>query len=237
MSARKKVMIIISIVFFLVVVIIVAYVKSIENPFGNYIKIQNYGKYISDLPREKKHFLNSSLYGLVKMNTVGDKKIKVDDAFIREGSVNVGYDKDIDIHHGSFIVDMESIKQSYGLDFEWSSKANNSDFMNTGPPSNCLPIEDLKYGDFGCRDAVTEMEKDIDPIIEHLPYSTFHHYVTANVGDDGKTGLDVIIYLISSETIEENRQPAIDRYKAEIIEWIKSINLNPDDYIINYQIN
>lgn len=236
-STRKKIIIISSVLVIILMAVVYAYIKSTENKFGDYIKIQNYNKYILDLPKEKKDLLNSSLYSLAKMNTYNGDLIKVNDALIRDGSVNKGYDKERNVHYGSFIVDMKSIKQSYRLSYEWSSDVKNAEFMLTGPPSSCLSPDELKYGDFSCKDAITEMEKNIDPIIEHLPYSTFHHYITANAGKDGKTGLDVTIYLISREMLEENRQLAIDKYKAETVEWIKSINLDPENYIIDYKIN
>lgn len=238
-NSRKKIFIfaVLSIILIIFLIITAIYLKATENIYGDYINIRNYSKHIPDLPKDRRDSLNASLHDIVKYNMSEDREITVKDALIREGSVDKLYDEKDNVNSGSFIVDMASIKQSYLLSYEWSNNSKNNNLSGYSAIAQCLAVDRLEYGDFGCKNNTVEMETDIDPIIEYLPYSTFHHYVTANVGDDGKTGLDAIIYLTSREMTEENRQPAIDGYKAEIIEWIKSINLNPDDYIINYKIN
>lgn len=238
---RKKIFIftVLSVILIIFLAITAIYLKSTENIYGNYISIRNYNKHMPELPKDRRDSLNASLYGIVKYNMSDDRKIAIKDALIREGSVDKAKKDDeiSNVNSGSFIVDMASIKQSYLLSYDWSNDNKDNKYLGYSAIAQCLPIDKLAYGDFSCKNNTVDMETDTDPIIEYLPYSTFHHYVTANVGDDGKTGLDVMIYLVSKEMIDGNRQPAIEQYKTETVEWIKSIGLNPDDYIIDYKVN
>jgi hypothetical protein len=237
LQPRQKIIIALTAFFLLVLLIIILFINQ-GSKYGNGIAINNYNKYIPNLPDDRKNSINSTLYNIVKTN-LKTSDIKVSDANIRDGSVKYNYDSNTNISSGSFIVDMPSIKQSYFISYEWSNDSNNSNLSGYSSAAACLTADKLIYGEFNCEDDFSKSKNNTnqDPILSHLPYSTFNYTITANIDNNNKVGLDVNIILYLSDTRNGNRESSINRYKTEINEWIKSINLTPDNYSINYTIS
>lgn len=234
----KQKIIIISIGFIFIALFLLLLFINPGNKYGEGISVNNYDKYISNLPADRRNALNSSLYIITKNNLKTDD-INIKDASIREDSVEYNYDKSTNINSGSFIVDMQSVKQSYFMTYEWSSDANNANFSGYTATSACLPASDLIYGAFDCIDgfANSKSNAESDPILIHLPYSTFNYTVTADINANNKADLNVNMVLYTSDTRDGNRDNSINKYKTEITNWITSIGLSPADYLINYSIN
>lgn len=78
------------------------------------------------------------------------------------------------------------------------------------------------------------------PLLKHLPYSTlnFKLYVARDEADEsgqiGTPGLVAELYL-SNADIKSGRDSAIEIYKKEVQDYIKSLGYNPSDYSITYE--
>ncbi len=236
-SQKKKQIAIGLCILIILVVGIVAYTSIKSNPYGDSISINGYEKNITDLPKDRQRALNSSLYFVVEMNLPEGSKIKVNDANIRENSSIANFDTSKNLHSGSFIVDIASLKQSYEMSYKWSGQKNNPYLSGYTALTRCIEDESKKvYKDFVCTDPFLVAEKNIDPIIGFLPYSTDHYIVTYTSTASGKGMLNAKIYLFNSDTMGGNRGASISKYKDEIINWIASKNIDPKSYIINYII-
>lgn len=208
------------------------------NKYGNGIGVNNYDKYASNLPVDRRDSINATLYKIIKDNSKNGN-ININDAAIRKDSAEYIYNKTTNINSGSFIIDIPSIKQSYLISYEWSSDENNSNLSGYSATATCLSTDKLIYGDFNCKDNFSNSKNNIDrdPILNYLPYSTFNYTITASINSQNKADLNVGMVLYSSDTRDGNRDNSINKYKTEIINWIKSKSLNPDNYLINYSIN
>jgi hypothetical protein len=224
-------------VLILVAIIVLSFFVQPHNKYGNEIGISNYDKYVSNLPVNRRDAINSNLYNIVKLNSKS-KNPSIQDATIRGDSVEYNYDEATNINSGSFIVDMKSVRQSYLISYRWSSDENNMYIGGYAAKIECLPLDKLIYGNFSCKDdfANSINAASRDPILDYLPYSTFNYTVVAN-NNSGKIELNVDMILNSSDTRDGQRDNSINKYKSQVVDWIKSIKFNPDDYSINYNIN
>lgn len=235
-NTKKKVIILVLVLIIFITIPILLYLFR-PSKYGAGIDIKGYDKYISDLPQDRRDSLNSSLYNIVKLNLPNNKKISVNDAYIRDKKTTTKfYDKTTMITSGTFIVDIASLKQSYSMYYEWSNEID-ADFSGYTALAKCLDIDELKYGDFNCKDINSIYKEKRDPILNYLPYQTFNYIVTASYDSEDKVILDVNIYLSSSDAKDENRDAIIDGYKADFVSWMTSIGYSIEDYTINYIVN
>lgn len=236
-TQKKTIIITVSLFLIIIIIIFAGYIINSRNTYGEEVKINNYDKYINILPNDRKNAINNSLYNIIKNNLNSDN-INIQDAIIRDGSVTTDYNKSTSIYAGSFIVDIPSIKQSYSVTYEWSSIENNINLSGYSATVSCLSSDKLIYSDFNCKDDFINTDKTSNEILlDSLPYSTFNYTITANIEKDNKIKLNIDMILYSSDTQNNERDNSVNKYKTEIINWIKSKNLNPDDFIINYIIN
>jgi hypothetical protein len=238
LSKKQKIIIALIVITLIGLLVLSYFLTRPVSVYGSGISVSGYDKYISNLPADRRDSINTALYKIVKDNS-NNSNVAVKDASIRSGSVTYNYDKTTNVNSGSFIVDMQSIKQSYLITYEWSTDSNNPDLSGYSSTASCLPIDKLMYGDFSCQDSFSSSDntKNRDPILDLMPYSTFNYVVTANTNDPNKVELDANIILYSADTRDGNRDKSITNYETEITDWIKSKGLNPTDYLINYTIS
>jgi hypothetical protein len=235
-SLNKKPIIVAVIIFTLFVILPIIITVLTSGQINNQIIIGNYDKYVKSLPQDRRTAINEALYNIVKSSPASKKADVVKDAVIREGSYTESYNKSSNIYSSTFIVDIASIKQSYKVIFSWSKNANtvlNGDVLRF----DCLPKDQLKYGDFKCNEILNIPTISSDPILQYLPYSTFNYKITIASTADKKIRLNIRIYLYSSDISNGNSDQAIDQYKKESTAWIQSKGLNINNYSIDYIIN
>lgn len=130
------------------------------NPYGNEIRIDNLTKEYPDLPRERQDLIYNQLYDMVAENlsSEAESEIPKSGALVREGSAEANYDSETKIHYGNFIVDIEAVKQSYRVQFEWSGVSNNQELGGYPAIVLCLPEYLQIYDNVGkCRNAFAEV--------------------------------------------------------------------------------
>lgn len=204
-----------------------------KNPYGDNVAIKNYDQKVKNLPNDYKNLFSAMLFEAVKVNLPDVKPGDINGGTIREGSdtqqeVTTGRQ-----YAGSFIVDIESVKQSYRVQYEYSS--NPGDGFSSGYPLlvSCLEKDELIYGDFNCKDKQTENSQETDPIIGILPYVTLDYELRAIYDDSGDITLRAQLFL-SAADYRSGIEKIVAQRKKSVEQWIRSAGYNPANYVINY---
>jgi len=78
-----------------------------------------------------------------------------------------------------------------------------------------------------------------DPLVAHLPHSTLDYNLSAVV-QTGSKGKDVLAVkaelLLSNADVKSGEQQAIDQYKQEVFDYIRSFGLDPSKYVISFVV-
>jgi len=74
-----------------------------------------------------------------------------------------------------------------------------------------------------------------DPILSHLPYGGLDFELTAVAGQSGTLSLHARL-LLSAADVRTDEAGATAQYKKEVQDYIRSLGLNPDKYVIDYEI-
>lgn len=203
-----------------------------SNPYGKNIPISNYKDEVKNLPYEREQAISAALYNTVKLNGVDDEKL-INHAIIRAGSTIQEYKEKGETYKGGFIVDMETIRQSYQVTYSYSKReTNNSGYSVV---ITCLPKDKLIYGDFSCTDLLRKESGTTDPIIQFLPYSALTYSITPD-STSGSLVLRVTLKIpdIDLSGDKASKKQTITLYKDEVKSWIRSHGLSPDSYTIIY---
>lgn len=206
-----------------------------KNSYGDSIKISNLDKYTKGRPKNKKSldFIEYSLLNTVNNNLKEDVIGKsIQDALVRDKSFSQSFNDNTKVHEVKFIVDIKSLNQSYDISYQWSETDNNTNLDEYGTLVKCLKKDKLIYGDFKCKDSISEISGIPDPIFEFLPYSTPNYRITYNLD---YRSIDIEI-LTSAADERENPEAAIASYQQEAKEWIRSKGLDPNNYNIGYSV-
>jgi len=219
---------------FVVVLVVVAIVFSFvsqENRFGKRIIIENFSSKIKNISSDSRYKLESILYETVKYN--GNNPDKTSGVVIREGSEKQSFENENKLYTGTFIIDIQSIKQSYRVNYRETQLADKTIEGGYALTIVCLDSKDLIFGDFKCKDIYSVDKIDRDPILDRLPYETLNYSINPVYKDD-------VLVLIVNISLSESEyrsgvEGVVSKYKNEVYQWIKSIGLNPENY--QYQYN
>jgi hypothetical protein len=231
---NKRVVKVLAAVFVLtltVLVIVSFFSKDAEK--HDRIPIDNYQNYVKNLPDSERLNIETALYNTISLN-MDDNVPATNDALIRNDSYGQTIREDIIV--SSFIIDIASIGQSY-LVSDWYSSlpVEQSGLYDYVLMVTCLDKKDLIYGDFGCQDRIS-MENNLskwNPILNILPYKTdlyqIHLYPGNQEDSSGIINLEVRPYPASPDDTDIPPETAT-RYQNEVIDWLRSNDLNPDEY-------
>ncbi len=165
----------------------------------------------------------NGLYSSLLLNT--DKKPStIQDINIRENSIT--QTKDGDIFTTSFIIDIDSLKQSYEISFTWDH--NNGLRVNSNAYNGifyCVKDKDkIIYPNSPCNDLNTVHYGTNDPDAKKLPYVVPNKFR--------------IIYHTQSNKIIVNIPQCLasytDKYEAEAKVWLEENNISMDKVIFRY---
>ena len=206
------------------------------NQFGKFIRIQNYDDKVENLSADMRDSMESYLYNIVVKNV--DSSVnpsKISDAYIREDSNKQLYDNDTTVYNGSFIVDMESIKQSYFVQYGYSD-SNTKDVGGNPVVVSCLPKDQLKYGEFKCVDFVSAQTSENDILLQYLPYKNFSFKLSPDATQGDTLVIVAKLDIPQSDLMGDtaSRASIVTMYKQEVIKWIESKGADPSKYIIQY---
>lgn len=109
------------VVAFIILLVITLVNMFRTNPYGKEIRIDNIDKYYSEMAQSEKDMIFNSLYNAVLANYEDDQEsIPKNGALVRDGTVEKGNSDTT--KYGDFVVDIEKIRQSYTIHFEWYSE-------------------------------------------------------------------------------------------------------------------
>lgn len=209
-----------------------------ENQFGKFIPIKNFTSEVKDAPQATREATESSLYNIVSANKNGQdfNPARIDDALIRSSSVKQATDHKTDVTSGNYIVDIESIKQSYKVQYSFSKTESNVNLSGSPVVITCPLESDLIYGTFTCTDFVQAQTSKNDTLLQHLPYQSFSFKITpdATRGETLTLVVDMTIPQIDLKGSESSRREVVSLYKNEVLLWIQSKGAKPEDYSIVY---
>ncbi len=215
---------------------------SLKNPYGDELIVANLGKYTSGKPVDKNSVLQMQHNLFVTANLNNQKRLKnnsVKDIFIREGTFSQIHDTQKDLHSVHFIVDSNTLKQSYRVAYQWvSNQKNIKNLKEYGSGVTCTSLDLLVYENFDCvDDRILETGKEnYDPVAKILPYHVYSKYeitgYTKSLADDKRTVLHINVYI--PRWMDSPDEQLLSTYKKEITGWLVSKKLDPNNYLFDF---
>lgn len=182
------------------------------------------GGIVSELDDEKRAVMENVLYEEILFNNRGN--IYNSGAKIREGFAHYTYISELGIYVLNYIVDIESLQQSYRVVYRWADKYPNENIpQNVTAVAFCLNDEELIYGDFECRDQYSD---DV-VVYDLLQNKTFNNSVL-NLSGDVYNGEPLIINIYVNSNEESDEEIAVD----EISSYLASVGFDLADF--NYEV-
>jgi hypothetical protein len=196
------------------------------------IDVNNFSDHVENIPDSERELIESVLRYTVDLNILSEG-LGVHDAEIREGSYSQTYENGI--FSTSFIIDIESLQQSYGVK-NFYGDIEEDDYITL---ISCLPLSELKWGDFECKDRYSE-ENGLprsNPIVYKLPIETSdYRAIFTRFNLDGKAEVLVEVYH------EFTRNKAvIDTFVSnkvnEVREKLDAYGIDPNSYTIDFTVS
>lgn len=231
---RKLIIPLVAFFFVSVALIILAVVWRGNQAPDNQIVIENYTTYVKNIGSSERGSIQENLFTTVNMNLEKPLETgKKTRAIIRDGS----YEQSLEdgIYTTNFIVDVESLKQSFSVINRYATKGSGVTGLDYTARILCLSKSKLIYDDFSCRDVVSS-ESGLsvsDPLLQYLPYSTLDYNVSSVVKDEKL--VVVVSILLSEADYRTGVDAAITQRKAEIKKWFEKNGLSVDDYTFEYK--
>lgn len=226
--SRKQKITILIILQALLIIVIVSIANSIISKPKDHVGTLDDKGILKDVPKAEIELYEQELWKVVSATDENLDRSIINDVVVREESYTedsrVIEDTGNTAHQVSFIVDIDSIKQSYKISLSWEK-----DFYNT-PIVDCLPISEAKYPNSFCQGTY----RDSYDLTLYLPYqidSPFKDefdYAGPEVSIIGDESTRIItVSLAPCNNIEENKKKA-NAYLQTIP--------NIEEYQINYTV-
>ena len=210
----------------LIGIIIAALVLTSKNPYGeDEITIDGISN-VSNITPDITASVYAQLYKIAKENTKGDLPADIK-AKLREGTVEEKYDTDSKTYIGTFIVDLEELKQSYYVGYRYKTTGTTGSGY---PVFVSCPPQKYRIYDTPCSDGISLYEH-ADPIFIYAPYDSYEKGFEVKFAREPEDYYDVPelnVYLI---TCTDTRIPGL---KQKFLDWMTSNGLDPENYTINY---
>lgn len=214
----------------IIIIIIVSVANTILSKPRDHVSTSDDNGILKDIPKAELELYEQELWKVISATDDNVDENIVKDAVVREDSYTeeqfeTGDKKDEIMHQASFIIDIDSIRQSYKIILGW-----NKNNLST-PIIDCLPVSEAKYPDSFCQGTYRNSNSLTLylPYEIESPYKDEYDFVGSDVYIDGDESTHVItVSLAPCNNREENKEKAN--------EYIKSIP-NYKEYQIEYIIN
>lgn len=223
-----------SVFLFLITTLIIT-IAIYSNLHDERITITNLDSLAKNLSSDKKAELEKLLYFTTKANSDYDvMKLSTTTATIRDHSFKEVYDKYTKIYSGDFLVDIESIQQSYHIYYRWSKdkQITKEEITPYSSYANCVTKAEAIYGYFKC----TNPYMDIDDINTKysqlsmlLPYDTIENNIKIHFSepeqyyDNGGSFIRITVDACNNNSLLKYGTLAFEKY-------LKQYNLKASDY-------
>lgn len=222
---RITVVVVIQLIF---ISLIAATLNSVINGSRNRIDVVDNSSQTTGMPAAAKTVYEDALWNVIKNNVEDADRSVIKDVQIRDGSYKEEELSDGEVIQASFIVDIDSIQQTYRVIISWDK--NGSNVMDA--IIDCPSIGESKYPDSFCEGTY----RDTYDLSLYLPYAVYpggivDHNTTIEdsapdyriTGDEQNKVIDVLVSYCDPE-----------RFKKEALEYLESIPVDLSEYKINY---
>lgn len=204
------------------VAVVIFLVHSALQPELN-VEVANQNE--TPIPTEQWNGVKKQIWHLIEDNVDGVTKTNIDDAVIRDGTYEEETNNEITT--AKFLLDIDSIKQTYAVTVSWSDTVELSDYVAVDCPSQDM----MKYPDTVCYG----MYNDTYSLDLYLPY-----LVRGEMNDSDVPNSP--LYLITGSEEEKTITVMVsvcdaEKYKKEAMNYLRSTPIKLSEYTIEYQIN
>ena len=209
----------------IVILIIVTTLSSILSSTRNRIDTIDDSNQTASMPSAAKDAYEDALWGIIKTNVDGIDRSVIQGARIREDSYTEKKMNDDGVVQAGFIVDIDSIEQTYRVIVSWDK--NESDVMEV--VIDCPAVNESKYPDSFCQGTY----RNTNDLSLYLPY-----IVEANENEDTKDlyidgDEDEHAIFIEITACEEY----FDELKKQAMDYLENTPLDLQKYTITYNIS
>ena len=174
------------------------------------------------MSNDTKDFVAENIWQLITSKVSGLDSNNVDDIVIREGTYEKKENEDGSVSV-SFIVDNDSLKQTYTVSTGWSKDKS----VTYEVVVDCPPQDLMKYPETFCRGTYNNSYS----LDLYLPYTVESPYEDSanNIyieGNDANKTIDVIVSACD-----------VEKFKKQAMDYLKSTPIKLDEYTINYEVN
>jgi len=130
--------------------------------YGPGVEIVDLKKQIPEISDDFANNLKADLFSMLNKNSSSTVNNETTKATIRSGSVTSEKDDNENSRYYSFIIDVDSLRQSYRVQMNWSYDKDGNAIPYGGYPTiiSCLfDTDEAIYGDFKCVDDFTDAEE------------------------------------------------------------------------------
>lgn len=179
------------------------------------------------VPEDRWNGIKNEIWHLVENNVSDLTKANIDDAVIRDGTYEESFENDITT--ATFLLDIDSLRQTYKVTVSWSDKVELYDAVEI----NCPPKDQMKYPETVCYG----MYNNTYSLDLYLPYAEYPD--NNNSEETEPVAPNYIIHGDEDARIIEITVSACDaeRYKKEAMGYLSSTPIKISGYLINYEVN
>jgi hypothetical protein len=202
-----------------------------DNVFGESVYIDELQSNFNNISDYQKDVINNTVFELVQKNS-GDASQQLI-GVIREGTKTYTYSSDTNIYRGDFVVDIESVRQSYSVRFEWSSDPDNPNLSAYGVVVTCVSSGQMIYQDFaGCVDNFPELHTPQDPLLALVPSQNDYYkmYVDYATPAKGKEFSVVVNIKLAKSDYNTDINTNLYRYEQMAIDYLSSNGIDVAAY-------
>ena len=217
-DAKAKVLLTIVAVVVLVIAVWSVIMLIPEAQMDRRVTVTNYSDENVSVPRGYQQYISERIGDILRKSTMLDET-ETADGKIREGTYSESTDGDIVT--AAFIVDVESVKQSFDVKVIWLKGKDIGDDPNV--TITCPYYTDVIYTDTKCQ--VTTPENQLKRYLPHYDYIDDTKYAVNYQRYTDQMYLRIEIAACGDANLQKS---AIDETKN----WLKSRYLDPNDYKI-----
>lgn len=183
-----------------------------------YVSVENENS--TSIPDANWNGIKNELWYLIQDNVENVSRADIDDAVVREGTYEEKTENDITT--ATFLLDIDSLKQTYFITTSWSDKVELSDAMSI----DCPPIDQMKYPETECYG----MYNNTHSLNLYLPHSIMapHNNEAVDIfiqGDESNHEISISV---------ANCKP--EELKRKAIEYLESTPIDLSKYKIVYDV-
>lgn len=230
---HPKLYIFTTIFLFIFITCLIIFIAFYNNSHDYKITITNLDEYTKNMPSSTKNNIYEAVYRAVETNSDKDvASISLMNATLRENTFKETYNKNTSVYSGEFIVDIEEVKQSYRIYYDWTSNNKSSTLISSyGASATCLKMSDMIYPFFKCTNAYDDINlANYNYLYMILPYNTTtEDGVAISISEvDYYYGSNEPFIRISVDACGDEK--ILNEGVNLIRNYLSSYNLNLDDY-------